>query len=387
MTARASLLILSFSPLHSDARLLKQINGFAEQYDVTTCGFGPSPHPGVTHIQVDSSDISMSASDARRNDLMVALRRYASAYRGTRYVSVARELLQGRRFDAVLADDLDAVPLAVELFGGQRVHADLHEHWPTVRGHDRRWRMLRSGYYRWLTRRYVPQCASATTVSQGIADEYTREFGFPVGLVTNAAPFRDIEPAPVHEPLRLVYSGVAAADRGLELIIDASARTTTPVTLDLFLVGDDQAYISSLRTRAENLAAPVIFQGAVPYAELAERLRQEDVGFYAPPPINLNHSLALPNKVFDFVQARLGLIVGPSAEMSRMVSQSKVGVVAASFTADALVEALDALTPEAVEGFKAASHAVAAELSAEHQQEGWERPIKAIVDSIGEPAR
>lgn len=378
MTARPRLLILSFSPLHSDARLLKQINGFATDYEVTTCGFGPSPHPGVTHLQVDATDISTTASVARRNDLLLALRAYGPVYRSTRYVQVARQLLEGRTFDAVLADDLDAVPLAAELFGPQRVHADLHEHWPTVRGHERRWRLIRAGYYRWLVRRYVTRVASVTTVSQGIADEYTREFGMPVGLVTNAAPYREAEPRPVHDPVRLVYSGVAAEDRGIESIIAASGRTRTPVVLTLFLVGGSEEYLASLRALAEETAAPVDFRGAVPYSELHEHLREQDLGFYAPPPINLNHSLALPNKVFDFVQARLGLIVGPSAEMSRMVRAADVGIVTADFSVDALVSALDALTPAKVAGYKAASGRIAEELSAERQQKGWELPVAAI---------
>jgi len=379
VTGRPRLLILSFSPLHSDARLLKQINGFAQAYDVTTCGFGPSPHPQVTHLQVDAEDIAVSGG--RWNDVLLGLHVYGPVYRSTGYVQVGRILLEGREFDAVLADDLDAVPLAIELFGADRVHADLHEHWPTVRGHERRWRLIRSGYYRWLVRRYAARAASATTVSQGIADEYSREFGMRVGLVTNAAPFREAEPLPVHDPIRLVYSGVAAEDRGIEAIIEASGRTRCPVILTLFLVGGTEHYLADLRALAGRADAPVVFRDAVPYDELHDELREHDLGFYAPPPINLNHSLALPNKVFDFVQARLGLIVGPSAEMSRMVSSAGVGIVTSDFGVGALVEALDGLIPERVAEFKVASHRIAAELSAERQQQGWELPIANIVAS------
>ena len=40
---KPKLLILSFSPIASDARVLKQVDLFAEDYEVTTCGYGPAP--------------------------------------------------------------------------------------------------------------------------------------------------------------------------------------------------------------------------------------------------------------------------------------------------------------------------------------------------------
>ena len=37
------LLIISFSPIARDARVLKQVRLFTPKYEVTTCGFGPAP--------------------------------------------------------------------------------------------------------------------------------------------------------------------------------------------------------------------------------------------------------------------------------------------------------------------------------------------------------
>ncbi len=41
--SRPRLLILSFSPIVSDARLLKQVRRFRDDYAVTTCGYGDAP--------------------------------------------------------------------------------------------------------------------------------------------------------------------------------------------------------------------------------------------------------------------------------------------------------------------------------------------------------
>ena len=46
------LLILSFSSIAGDARVLKQVRLFAERYEVTTCGFGPTPEGVAEHLEL-----------------------------------------------------------------------------------------------------------------------------------------------------------------------------------------------------------------------------------------------------------------------------------------------------------------------------------------------
>lgn len=379
MTDKPRLLILSFSPLHRDARLLKQIRGFAPVYDVTTCGFGPSPHPDVTHFELPAPARIGRGVSVLREALVIA-RVYRPAYAGANYVLAAREMLAGRTFDAVLADDVDTVPLAMELFGPERVHVDLHEHWPSLNGDMFRWRLGRARYYRWLVRRFVTRAASVTTVSDGIAAEYTREFGMPVDVVLNATPYMELEPTPVHDPLRLVYSGMGAAKRGIETLIEASARTHRDVTLDLYLVGVSDGYRASLQTFIVECGAPARILPAVPYEKLLATLNTYDVGMYAPSPINLNYELSLPNKVFDFVQARLALLVGPIREIARMVTESGVGAVADGYTGDALAHELDALDPERVARHKQSAAVAAHTLSAQAQQHVWDDAIAAILE-------
>ena len=52
---RPTLLIMSFSRIAADARLLKQIRAFAGEYRVTTCGYGPQPFEGVEHLELDDT--------------------------------------------------------------------------------------------------------------------------------------------------------------------------------------------------------------------------------------------------------------------------------------------------------------------------------------------
>ena len=95
--------------------------------------------------------------------------------------------------------------------------------------------------------------------------------------------------------------------------------------------------------------------------------------------MNFNNRWALPNKFFDYVQARLGVIIGPSPEMARVLTEHGFGAVAAGFTAADLAAVLDGLVPATVAGWKQASDASARALSGESQAEAWAEAIDRLV--------
>ena len=77
-----------------------------------------------------------------------------------------------------------------------------------------------------------------------------------------------------------------------------------------------------------HLAGDIVLQS------VARTLNAHDVGVYVLPPVSFNHLWALPNKVFDFVQGRLALVVGPSPEMAaRSPEPAKRCAVPHSFSA------------------------------------------------------
>lgn len=376
--SQPSLLIVSFSNIVQDARVLKQVRAFSTRYEVTTCGYGEAPEGVVRHLEIGSE---FGALDT--NFKLIAARFYRAAYSSTGAVKEARRLLRGRHFDIVLANEAETVPIAFELASPLQVHVDLHEYYPRLHDDVPEWVFWRAPYARWLCRRFVSRAASTTTVGAGLAREYEREFGFRPGVVTNATPFRDIEPSPLGSPIRLVHSGAALRNRDLRLLIDGVGRSSTSIELDLYLMPHEPDYLEELRGHAQATDGRVRVLDPVPYDTLITTLVRYDMGIHVLPPGNFNNRWALPNKFFDYVQARLGLIVGPSPEMAATVRDRGLGVVTADFTSDALTMALDSLTPAAVAGFKSASHLAANELSAEQQLAGWTNPIGSIAVRVG----
>lgn len=378
--SRPELLILSFSSIDGDARVLKQVRLFRERYAVTTCGYGPAPEGVARHIRIPD-DRSASDLDGR----LITLHWYRRAYWSIPAVHWVREALDGLRFDAVLANDLEAVPVAVRLAGGARVHADLHEYTPRLHEEHEAWNRRIRPFHEWVARRYASRAASWTTVSGGLAREYEREFGFLPRIVTNAAPYADLRPTPVADPIRIVHSGACLRNRNILAMVDGVIAASRPVTLDLYLTPNDPGYLEEIRQRALGSAGAdgvqrIVLHDPVPYSDLVRTLNEHDLGIHVLPPVNFNNEWALPNKLFDYVQARLGVVVGPSSEMAHYVRTHDLGVVADDFTAEALTRALDGLDRELVARYKASADGAAEAMSAEAQVHVWAECVDRIVD-------
>ena len=371
-------LVLSFSPIHRDARVLKQLRLLTPKYRVMTVGYGPPPEGVAEHLQIPDELLAW-----RIDRVATILRRFGRVQARQEVVSWVREHLPQREWDVILANDVDTVPLALNLHARGGVHADLHEYAPRQKEGNRRWRIFVAPYMRWLVRQHVTRAASVTTVAQGLANEYRREFGIDASVVTNASPYRDAAPQGASLPLKLVHSGAALPDRHLEIMIDAMELTTLDASLDLYLTPNVPSYRDELRRRAARINAKagverVRVLDPVPYAQLVETLSAYHVGVFSIPPVSFNYRWTLPNKIFDYIQARLAIVVSPSPEMERLVREWNLGAVTQDFTAESLARTLDTISVEQVITWREASDRAAVPLSAEKQVEPWAVSIDAL---------
>ena len=373
--SRARLLIISFSDISNDARVRKQINLFAENYRVTTCGRGDAIREDVEHIRVDLVE-SKAVSVAQA--ILLRLRMYKLAFALEPEVRAARKALRGRRFDVAIANDAESIVLAGEFAGYPHAHADLHEYWPGLHDQIENWVRLRQPYYRWMMRSFAAKAGSATTVSGAIADRYRQEFGIECGVVHNATPKHELAPSQIEWPLRIVHSGSTQPNRKPEVMMHAVAQTKSDVRFDMYLTGAHTEYWEELSALAGQLGDRIRVLPPKPYSELVATLNDYDIGIHILPATNTNNRLALPNKLFDYVQARLGVIVGPTPDMRSRVEEFGLGAVTSGFDVQDVVDVLDELTIEDVRSWKLHAADAAQVLNVEHELPVWEASIAAL---------
>lgn len=385
----STVLILSFSDLANDPRVNRQIRFLNGPYDVIAAGHAPPNVPGVSFCRIGITPAQPAG--VRPQNLLVrkaagAVRRIRTAMRkimggiGPRvgaaewaywdyanYQAVYQQLAS-RRADLIIANDVPTLPIACRLAQDwkSKVLFDAHEFAPREYEEMARWRWFEAPLIRYLCKQYIPRVDAMITVCPGIADAYHELLGVRAGVVTNAPEYHDLPVRPHREdqPVRMVHHGGISRSRKLENMIHMLDHLDRRFELNLVLVGSDLPYRRQLEELASRTGR-VRFLSPVGMRELPTFLNQFDVGLYLLEPLNFNNLHSLPNKLFEFIQARLAVAIGASPEMAAVVRRTRVGVVGPDFQPHTLAALMNPLTSADINRFKSNANAVAWEMSAE----------------------
>jgi hypothetical protein len=279
--------------------------------------------------------------------------------------AVIDEVRNSGSYDLVVANDARALPLAFAVAGSAPVLADMHEWAAEEQSRILAWRVLISPYMEHLCASFLPRTNAVTTVSQGLAKLYGQQYGTLAQVVRNAPEFQDIDPSVVDpKQIRLVHSGIADAERNIVGLIDAVHQLGQGFSLDLYLVDVPGGYLDLIRKKIANLPR-ITLHDPVPPETLPRILNRYDLGVFLYPISTLSHLHHLPNKFFDFVQARLGLVFSSAPEVDDYIQRFGLGLITQDWTADALVHALQNITADQIRRYKRSSHDAARALSYE----------------------
>ncbi|MFJ4224652.1 hypothetical protein [Microbacterium sp. NPDC089695] len=363
-TRRPRILCISFSDITSDSRVLRQLDVLADFGEVTTLSYGDRPAAADDHIEIPRHLPSLAQTPV--GVLKLALRLYRSVEVQAPALAEALRLLGDREFDIVVANEARALPLAFRVHGAPRIWCDLHEWAPEERTHVLSWKLLVSPFMRWVCAEYLPRVDASTTINDSIATMYSDEFGTMPEVVRNAIAYRpDLAPSPRSEgTVRLVHSGGAVPGRNIEAIIDAVDLLGDGYTLDLYLIPSRQgdAYWRDLQARIDASPRTTLHPPVAP-DELPQTLNPHDLGVFILPPLTPNHRYMLPNKFFDFVQARLGMVFGPSVETDRLIADERLGVITPGYTGEDVAATIRRLDSDDIDAFKTAANDAAERLS------------------------
>ena len=354
MSSKSSpVLVLSLSDIRRDPRVFRQIEVLRGLHPVLAAGTGNLGIDGVTFYTIP---IQRRTPVGRAHALFcLKTGRFEQFYWSQGHIIRALADLGNARYRFVVANDIQTLPLALRLARGAPVLVDLHEYSPRELEDRWLWRFLFQKYGDYLCRQYLPKATMATTVCVGIAEEYALQYGARPRVITNAPRFHNL---PVHktEPsqIRVIHHGVAARSRRIERMIELANLLDARFTVDFILIPGDTRYIAQLMRQAAR-SRNIHFLPAVEMNQIVSFSAQYDVGLFLLEPTNFNYLHALPNKFFEFLQARLAVAIGPSPEMARIVSQFGCGVVAESFEPQALAKELNSLNADALDKMKAQS--------------------------------
>lgn len=347
-------LIVSFSHLARDPRVSKQIRLLSRSHEVVAAGYGDHVEPGsVGFLPLQPGGRSVAQRIATMGFLKAGA--FERVYWSHPTIVSALRELSNLRVDVIVANDIEALPLACRIAGEHtRIVFDAHEYAPREFEDSWVWRTFFQRYKTYLCRKYIPRAHAMLTVSHGIADEFARVFGVRAQVLPNTPPFFDLTPRPVDERrIRLVHHGDANPSRKLERIIEAMHHLDERFTLDFYLMRNNHEKHFQQLVELARGDGRIRFLPPVPMASLPRTLNEYDAGVYLLDPTSFNNRYALPNKFFEFVQARIAVVVGPSPEMATLVDRYRLGLVTEDFSPQALARTLASMSRTQLEDFKA----------------------------------
>ncbi|OFX83312.1 MAG: hypothetical protein A2W99_12120 [Bacteroidetes bacterium GWF2_33_16] len=232
------------------------------------------------------------------------------------------------RFDIVVANDLDTLPgcFLASFIKRKKLVYDSHEYFTEVPELVNRnfpkyvWQIIESAL--------VPRIKYSYTVSDSIAITYQGKYGITMKVVRNV-PYcvGNIITSKTKTESRkiIIYQGSINLGRGLEQMIDAMEYIDNA----LFRIIGDGDIIDDLKQRIaqKGLENKIELIGRMPFENLFEETNQADLGIALEENIGLNYYYALPNKLFDYIQARVPVLVSPFPEMQKIVRKYDIGTV------------------------------------------------------------
>jgi hypothetical protein len=221
-----------------------------------------------------------------------------------------------------------------------------------------------------------------TCVEEVIADSYANILGEPLDLILNSPDENDLEPGLVNPGnIRLVHHGMGTKGRGIEQTIVALSRLDSKFTLDL-IIFSGPLYTLKIKVLALifGVSRRMRFLPGVPLSDLPKVLNKYDVSVIILSDVTSGHLNALPNKLFESIQAKLAIITGPNPSMAKLVLGNGVGVALPSWSPKDLAKQLGQLTASEIQAFK--QNAVVA--SKKFSTEASKRVFMRIVRNLGD---
>lgn len=207
---------------------------------------------------------------------------------------------------------------------------------------------IRTKISKYLEKRNIKHCDLIVVVTDPIADWYQTMYKIKRPTVILNTPhflrkqkksdfFREYLSIP-KDWIIVLYQGALFRGRGIELLLETFTQYKIEKTAMVFMgFGTLEERIKTASAHNDN----IYFHPAVSPDIVLNYTSSADIGISPIEYTCLNEYYCLPNKLFEYIQAGLPVIVSNLQEMARVVNENNIGEVIEGFTPEALKKAIE----------------------------------------------
>ena len=376
-------MIFQLGNLNSAPRIYRTYTALVNNFNVSTAGYNAISIPGEKFVDLSKFQLIKESGIDFHLKYPLLIRKLFSLlinifilkkssesgkYNKLYWTKQRREIknhLSNYKFDIIIAHGIDALPLACELCNesGAKLVFNAHEYYPREFEENKDWMEHTQPVYHYLCKTYLPKVNLFFNVSENIRKEYIKNYNKDSVVITNAGEFKDLKVQTCKDLIRIVHHGAALRGRDIEIMIRCVELLDSRFTMDLMLVPLDKGYLEEIKNLIRNSKKIKLIE-PVEFKYIPGFLNQYDIGLYILPVSNFNNEMALPNKYFEFIQARLMIAVSPNPEMALLTKKYNIGIVSSDYSPETMAKELNMQTVDSINNFKANSQKAAEEMNA-----------------------
>ncbi len=258
-------------------------------------------------------------------------------------------LLLYHKSDLLFANDLDTLlpNFIVSKIKRNKLIFDSHEYFTGVP--ELQDRALVRNIWKTIERFILPRLYKMITVNDSIAGLFKNEYriesrvvrNIPLKKTYNILKTKTELGLPADKHIVLLQGAGINIDRGAEEAIDASVYFNNAI---LLIIGGGDVYKSlQKKVETQNLQKCVIMLPKQSSERLYEYTVHASIGLSIDKDSNINYHFSLPNKLFDYIQARVPVLVSNLPELRRIVVEYKIGDIIQSHDPKHIAEKINSM--------------------------------------------
>jgi hypothetical protein len=364
------LLLLTNRPLNSAPRVIRELNFLKDYYQIIAYG---STAPITTHSSIVFNNINWL-----KKSFIVRVINYLFTKLPIRnyfvfdftYYNQLVKVIASNKPDLVLVHEPQFLPYMLKLKKKYefKLIFNAHEYYPLEFDDNPQWIKKWQRYYINIYKKYLIAVDLMINVCDGIRLKCIEDFNKSSIVIPNAGTYNNCAPSITQPIIKIIHHGALIPERKIEIMADAVGELGSNYQLYFMLMDTNTAYKTTFEQYIKQYNNVHIIP-TVPFNEIVTTINKYDIGLFLLPPNNFNYKVALPNKLFEYIQAKLMVVIGPSIEMAKIVSQYNIGLVALQFDKQALIDVLKTCDATIIDKYKNNCITAAKQLNAETYNE------------------
>lgn len=223
--------------------------------------------------------------------------------------------------------------------------------------------------WRFVERKIVPNLKYIMTASESYSKWFEEKYQIEKPITVQNFPLKienQIGNNSGNHSKIILYQGVINPSRGLDKIIPAMRKIENA---ELWIAGKGPKFEEYVTlTKELHLENKVKFLGRIIPEKLREITRKADVGLSIEENNGLSYFYSLPNKVSDYIQARVPVVVSAFPEMKNIVETYKIGGIIENHSEEELVKKISEVLGKGKSFYQENLHLAAQQLCWENEE-------------------